>query len=510
MSESLFTTLADALEKQAASDWRSIARPSQLPPPGKWTIWLLMAGRGFGKTFAGAHWVRERVERGIAKRIAIVGATMDDARAVMIEGPSGLLAVSPDWQRPTFEPSKRRLTWPNNAAVATLFSADEPERFRGPEHDTIWGDEPGTWPYHSAFDNMMLGLRVGRNPRCCLTTTPRPTKLIRSLLSREGKDVVVTRGTTYENRENLAPSFFASIVGRYEGTRLGRQEINAELLEDTPGALWQRAKIDELRVSALPARLARIVIAIDPAATSGPEADETGIIVAALGPDRHGFIIEDLSGRYAPHVWARKAIDAYHRHHADRIIGEVNNGGEMIEHTLRMIDATVSYKGIHASRGKVVRAEPVAALYEQGKVHHTGSFPQLEDQMCSFSADADRSRGSSPDRVDALVWALSELMVEGRGPMVITERALELARTPAHLLSMKLRSSSTMQPLARTYTPSELDEINARGVNQPSISYSDRAEQQAPSTRSPAEPGSAKVQGVGQSVSWSDAFERKR
>lgn len=386
--------------------WDLWARPSQLPPEGAWRVWLLLAGRGFGKTRSGAEFVREQVYRGNSKRVALVAPTAADARDVMVEGESGLLAISPKRERPFYEPSKRRLSWPNGA-VATLFSADEPERLRGPQFDLAWCDELAAWRYPAAWDMLMMGLRLGINPRVVVTTTPKPIPLIRALL--KAPDCVVTRGSTRENADNLAPAFLGAILAQYQGTRLGRQELEAELLEDMPGALWTRDAIERSRVAAAPA-MRRIVVAIDPAASSGDEADETGIVVAGLGEDAHGYVLADLSGRFRPHEWAARAIAAYHAHCADRIVAEVNNGGEMVEATLRMLDASVPYKPVHASRGKMMRAEPVAALYEQGRVHHVGGFPALEDQMCVFAGSA--SGGASPDRLDALVWALTELMVE--------------------------------------------------------------------------------------------------
>ncbi len=477
-----------------------------------------------------------------------------------------MMAVCPDWNRPVYEPSRRKLTWPNGA-VAITYSADEPDRLRGPQHDAAAVDEiclvagtriqtgkgpapiesvavgdevhtrkglrrvtrqwmtsnsadvyrlrttdgktlTGTarhpvfvvgkgfiglsslvsgdtlipwisnwfaaisskrleprqsvarehvatccvvsveklakqeavynievqgeheyfangilthncaWRYPDTFDMLMFGLRLGDDPRCAIATTPKPVKLLKELLARESKDgtygkakdVVVTRGSTYQNSANLAPAFFDSIIAKYEGTRLGRQELLAELLTDVPNALWQRSKIDELRVTKVP-ELRRIVIAIDPAAKSEEGSDETGIIVAGVGKDGHGYVLEDLSGQYQPLAWARKAIGAYRNHKADRIIAEINNGGEMVEATLRSVDITVSYKAVHATRGKVIRAEPIAALYEQGKVHHVGSFAKLEDQLCEMTLDFDRSAaGYSPDRLDAAVWALTELI----------------------------------------------------------------------------------------------------
>jgi predicted phage terminase large subunit-like protein len=257
---------------------------------------------------------------------------------------------------------------------------------------------------------LMFGLRLGNDPRAVVTTTPRPTKLIKALIA--DPKVVVTRGSTAENRKNLAPAFLDQIVRRYEGTRLGRQELEAEILEDVPGALWSHAIIDATRVAIAP-QLTRIVVAIDPAAGSGEHSDETGIVVAGKNTDGHGYVLADLSGRYTPTEWARAAIAAYRAHSADRIVAEINNGGEMVEATIRIVDPTVSFAAVHASRGKVARAEPVAALYEQGRVHHLGALPRLEDQMCGFAHDFDRAvAGYSPDRVDALVWALTELLVE--------------------------------------------------------------------------------------------------
>jgi predicted phage terminase large subunit-like protein len=405
---SLASALADTLQD---GGWRAKARPEQLAPPGDWNGWLLMAGRGFGKTRTGAEWIKELVETGAARNIALVGPTAGDVRDVMCEGPSGILAVSSPWCRPEYEPSKRRLTWPNGA-VASTFSSEEADRLRGPQHDALWADELAAWnDAHSTWDMAMFGLRIGVHPRWLVTTTPKSIKLLKELLVREGHDVVVTRGSTFANSANLAPAFLEAIKARYGGTRLGRQELEAELLSDVPGALWQLDWLDRERVARAP-ELKRIVVAIDPAVSTSEGADETGIIVAGYDADKHGYILEDLSGRYAPHEWAAKAVAAYQRHRADRIIGEVNNGGLMIEETLRMVSRGVSFKAVHASRGKVTRAEPVSALYEQRKIHHVGTFTQLEDQLCSFTSDFDRNRaGYSPDRLDALVWALSELLV---------------------------------------------------------------------------------------------------
>jgi phage terminase large subunit-like protein len=382
----------------------------------------LLAGRGFGKTRTGAEYVRAMVQSGQAGHIALVGPTALDARAVMVEGESGLLSVGPPHERPEYEPSLHRLTW-NSGAVATVFSADEPNRLRGPQHDLAWCDELAAWRYPQAWDMLMFGLRLvgpgGADPRAVVTTTPRPIRLIRELLA--DPKVAVTRGRTVENAKHLAPAFLDQIVRRYEGTRLGRQELDGEILDDMPGALWTHGLIDAARVTVHP-DLIRIVVAIDPAVSSGEHADETGIIVAGRDAEGHGYVLADASGHYAPAEWAKAAVLAYRTHHADRIVAEVNNGGEMVEAMLRMTDPNVPFTAVHAAHGKVARAEPVAALYEQGRVHHLGAFAPLEDQMCAFSSEFDRdTAGYSPDRVDALVWALTELFLNPMPGAAIAE-----------------------------------------------------------------------------------------
>jgi len=403
------------------SAWRSTARPEQLAPPGDWTTWVFCGGRGAGKTRSGAEWVIERVASGKSPFVHLIAPTVADVRDVMLEGPGGLMTISPSHMRPVYQPSLRKLTWPNGA-VGLLFSADEPDRLRGPQCATAWIDELCAMrTCQEILDNMYFGLRVGKDPRCLITTTPRPLRPFKALLARDGQDVVVTRSSSYRNRDNLAPAFFAQIVSKYEGTRLGRQEIEAEILTDTPGALWHLERIEELRVRRGPQAYQRVVVAVDPAVTFGPDSDETGIVVAALAQDGQAYVLDDLSGRYPPSEWALRAIRSYRMHYADCIVGEVNNGGALIEHTLRSVDPAIPFKAVHASRGKMVRAEPVSALYERGLVHHVGVFGPLEDQLTSY--DGVRS-GTSPDRLDALVWGLTELILGPPPGGFIKEAAL--------------------------------------------------------------------------------------
>jgi predicted phage terminase large subunit-like protein len=400
-----FGELADKIE----GDWRSIARPEQLPPPGDWySIWLFLSGRGAGKTRAGAEAIKEWIETGRCRRVALIAPTAADARDVMVEGESGLMAISPNGNRPHFEPSKRRLTWPNGAQ-ATLFSAEEESRLRGPQHDGLWADELAAWRgAQGVWDMAMMGLRLGRKPRAIITTTPRPIPLLKGLLKRVGQDVALTRGKTADNAANLAPTFLTQIVSRFSGSRLGRQELEAEMLEDVVGALWTRDLIEECRraPAEVPA-MRRIVVAVDPAMSASETSDETGIIVCGLGVDDHGYILADESGKYSPDAWARKAVELYHKRGADRIIGEVNQGGALVEATVRTVDRNVSFRAVHASRGKITRAEPVAALYEQHRVHHVGGFAELEDELCTFSPGS----SSSPDRLDALTHGITDLML---------------------------------------------------------------------------------------------------
>lgn len=367
-------------------------------------IWLILAGRGFGKTRCITEWARTQAQAQPGSRGAIVAATAADVRDVLIEGESGILNISPPWFKPAYEPSKRRLTWPNGS-MATLFSADEPDRLRGPQHHWAVCDELAAWRRPETWDMLMFGLRLGERPRVAIATTPRPTPIIKSLMV--DPTCHVTRGSTYDNKANLAPAFFQQIVAKYEGTRLGRQELNAEILDDVPGALWNRDLLEQCRIIKAP-DLIRVVVGVDPAASTG----EHGIVVAGLGADNHGYIIDDLTTAGSPDTWGRQVVTGYHKHRADRVAAEANNGGDMVISTILTVDPKVATKKLWASRGKYTRAEPIAALYEQGRVHHVGMFPELEDEYCTWVPNEGMD---SPNRLDAAVWALTELMLTPSG-----------------------------------------------------------------------------------------------
>lgn len=400
--------LADLSELEAAHllhDWRFWARPEQVAPPVPWETWLLLAGRGFGKTRTGAEWVRAEAESGRRKRIALVGPTLRDVKKTMVEGEAGVIGISPPWFRPLFVKSELRLVWPNGV-IADLYSAERPDRLRGPSHDAAWADELAAWKHlEETWDNLELTLRGGSDPKRVVTTTPKPRQGLKRLIA--DPTTLVTRGSTSANIDNLAKGYVTRLERRYAGTRLGRQELEAEMLEDAEGALWSLKRLDQLRI-AVPPDLKRVVVAVDPAVSTGSRSAETGIVVAGLGVDGIGYVLKDLSGRHRPEEWADRAIAAFRAHRADRVVGEVNNGGDLVEATLRAVDREIPFRAVSASRGKRVRAEPVAALYEQGRVRHVGSLPKLEDQMVGWSPGEDTA---SPDRVDALVWALTELML---------------------------------------------------------------------------------------------------
>ncbi len=405
-------------------DWETWARPEQLPPDeGDWTVFLYLAGRGAGKTRSAAEWVRKVAMRHPGCRIAVVARTAADVRDVCVEGESGILAVHPPGDRPLYEPSKRRITW-RNGAQATCYSADEPDLLRGPQHHFAWCDELATWErLEDTFANLRLGLRLGDHPRNFVSTTPRPLPLLRELLKI--KTTIVRRGSTFDNAANLAPSALAEFRARYEGTRLGRQELYAEILDDVPGALWTRSMLDGSRVKEAP-DLVRVVVAVDPAVTSGEDSDETGIVVAGRSADGHFYVLADRSCRLSPDGWARRAVAAFDELEADRLVAETNQGGDMVASTIRTVRPALPVTLVRATRGKRVRAEPIAALYEQGRVHHVGAFQELEDQMCSFTPDAILEK--SPDRVDAAVWALTEL--SGRGGQVFSSASNSTPATP--------------------------------------------------------------------------------
>lgn len=392
--------------------WPVWARPDQLPPPGDWRTWLLLGGRGSGKTRSAAEWVRGEMESGRRRQLGIVGPTADALRRIQVEGPSGILSTAPPWCRPSYEPSSRRIVWPSGG-VAHLFSAEEPDRLRGPNLDGAWCDEMTSWANApDCWDMLQMALRLpgplGDVPRALVSTTPKPQPLLKQIIA--APSTVVTKARTSDNAVNLDASTLQYLKEKYGGSTLGRQELDAELLEDAEGALWTRALINGCRISPrhAPGNYQRIVVAVDPSGGSGENNDECGIMVAALGYDGAGYVLEDHSGRYTPDQWARRAVAAYNECEADRIVAEANFGGAMVEATLRAVSPNVPVRLVHASRGKAIRAEPIVALYEQSRVHHVGEFPELEDQLCQWEP---RGREPSPDRLDALVWALSELMV---------------------------------------------------------------------------------------------------
>ena len=412
-------------------DWHFWGRPDQLEPSGDWSVWLAMAGRGYGKTRLGAEWVREQMcgktplAPGNHERIAIVAETAADGRDVMIQGPSGILACHPPEFRPIYKKSQRVLEWPNGATALT-FSAEEPDQLRGPNFSAAWSDEPAKWQYsQETWDMLQFTLRIGANPRQVVTTTPRPIPLIRELLRSEGKPngTYVTRGSTYDNADNLSPKFIAKMRERYEGTRLGRQELLAEVLDDLPNALWTRALLERRHpgnaLAALMAPderlpdMARVVVGVDPSGTNGEDdsADSVGIVVAGRGMDGVFYVLEDATCDLGPSGWSRVVVEQYDKYAADLVVGERNYGGAMVEFTVRTASRDVNYKDVKASRGKAIRAEPVAALYERGRCRHVRSFTELEDQLLSFTRTG-YFGDSSPDRADALVWALTELAFE--------------------------------------------------------------------------------------------------
>ena len=400
------------------SDWLQFAHAHQVPPDGDWTTWLLLGGRGAGKTRAGAEWVQELAtsKPPRAGHIALVGETGHDVREVMIEGFSGLLSVHRRG-RPKWISSRRRLEW-DNGAVAYAFSAEDPESLRGPQFDAAWCDELAKWRHADAtFDMLQFGLRLGERPRQVITTTPRPIPLLKRLLKDAGKGTAVTRAGTQANACFLAPPFLDTVLGRYAGTRLGRQEIDGEIVDDRPDALWSRALLDACRVAAAPP-LMRIVVAVDPPASAKQGADACGLVAAGRAEDGRLYVLADGSvAGLTPAGWAAKAVALWRRLSADALVAEVNQGGDMVRAVIAQADANVPVIAVRAKRAKWVRAEPVSHLYEQGKVKHVGAFAALEDEMCDFGLDG-LSSGRSPDRLDALVWAIATLSFGADGPRV--------------------------------------------------------------------------------------------
>ncbi len=385
-------------------DWKSWARKEQLEPPGEWAVWLYLAGRGSGKTRSGSEWIKSRVEKRMAHRIALVGQSAADARDVLVEGESGILAVFKKSETPQYEPSKRRITF-STGAVATLYSAEDPDQLRGPSHDTALVDELAAYAHpDEVWSNLMFGLRLG-DSRCMITTTPRPIKILKDLVKREAEGgVYVTRGSTYDNLKNLSKAFASEIISQYEGTRLGRQELMAEILDDIEGALWSRDVLDKNRRKEHPI-LKKICVSIDPSVTSSARSAETGIIVGGIDDKNHGYCLADLTLRGTPESWAKVACEAYHKFSADYILAEKNNGGELVKSIIRNKDKNIPIRLVWASRGKLTRAEPISALDEQGRIHLVGAFNKLEDELCTYDGT-----GTSPDRLDAYVWCFSSLI----------------------------------------------------------------------------------------------------
>lgn len=419
--EALLLKLGPAKAEELAYTWPFWARPQQMAPAGDWNTWFINAGRGFGKTRAGVEWVRGLVKKGY-KRIAAIAATNSDIERVMINGESGFLSRC--WEgdktdkgvpmgKPVWSPTKRLLTWENGAYVQ-FFSAEEPERLRGPQFEAAWCDELAAWNKdRDTWDMLQFCLRLGKHPQVCVTTTPKPTKLVRDIM--KNPNTVVTYGSTFDNSANLAATYLQSVKDMYDGTRLGRQELYAEVLDEASGALWTRELLSKCEVEvddplAFSETLARVVVSVDPAVSSNAESDMTGIVVAGMDINGVCYILHDATERYTPEGWAAKAIELYHLYGADRIVAERNQGGEMVRYTFKTIDETIPIKLVHASRGKFARAEPVSSLYERGRVKHVRGLDLLEDQMVQWEP-----LGSigSPDRLDAMVWAVTELALKG-------------------------------------------------------------------------------------------------
>jgi phage terminase large subunit-like protein len=426
------SSLTDEEKAELKYHWDFWARANQKAPPGDWNTWLVMAGRGYGKTRMGSEWIRQLAHDNPGCRIALVAETAADARDVMILGDSGLVNCDPTLDRDSWSPTNRCLTWPNGTK-AWCYNATEPDQLRGPQHHFAWVDELAKFRYmQETWDQLQFGLRLGLHPRVLVTTTPRPLPLIKKLIA--DVDTAVTRGATLDNKANLAANTMKQLYERYGGTRLGRQELEGEILTDIPGALWNRDAIDAGRIVDVPDNLERVFVAVDPAVSNNEGSDEHGIVVVGLARDKdgyaRGYVLEDGTLRGSPEDWAKRAVSLYRSWSADKIIAEKNQGGQMVESTIKAVDRSVPVELVHATRGKVVRAEPVSALYEQGRIHHVGRFDLLEDQMCMFSVDNLRNiSNGSPDRVDALVWGLTKIFDKITGRRLIKEGVTDNTNT---------------------------------------------------------------------------------
>ena len=385
--------------------WINMARPKQLTPHGDWSIWLILAGRGWGKTLTGAQDMAWFGLSNPESRIAIIAPTFADGRDTCVEGESGLLSILNDETIANYNRSLGEVVLHNGSRFKT-FSADSPERLRGPQHHRAWCDELGSWKYTETWDQLMFGLRLGQNPKVVITTTPKPIPLVKELAKR--KDVHVTSGSTFENEKNLADAAVIALRERYAGTRLGRQELFAEILEDVEGSLWSRDMLQSamLKFNEKLPDFKRVVVAVDPAVTANKDSNETGIVICATDHKGQYYVLNDISGVYTPDTWAKKTVEAYESYKADKVIAEVNNGGDLVQKVVKTVDPNVNYKAVRATRGKFVRAEPIAALYEQKRVKHVNRFSLLEDQLCTYNPEIS---SISPDRLDALVWGLTEL-----------------------------------------------------------------------------------------------------
>ena len=439
--EGILTQLPPNKAEELMYNWHFWAREQQIAPEGNWNTWFINAGRGFGKTRAGVEWVRNKVIQG-HKRIAAVASTNSDIERVMINGESGFLARC--WAgdktikgvplgKPQWSPTKRLLTWENGAYVQ-FFSAEEPERLRGPQFEAAWCDELAAWNRdRDTWDMLQFCLRLGKHPQICVTTTPKPTKLVRDIL--KNPKTVVTYGSTFDNSANLASTYLEAVKSQYDGTRLGRQELYAEILDEASGALWNRQTLVECEIDVdnpveFAETLARVVVSVDPAVSSNAESDMTGIIVAGMDINGICYVLQDATDRYTPEGWAAKAIELYHLYGADRIVAERNQGGEMVRYTFKTVDETIPIKLVHASRGKFARAEPVSSLYERGRVKHVKGLDALEDQLVQWEP---LGNIGSPDRLDAMVWSITELALKG-----IAKPELNLAYSDAKGLLMRL------------------------------------------------------------------------